>query len=244
MARNDELDLLLRHPKMSDEEFSALYQVLKVEEPVPVLQRVELTNQWIRHAYSHKVIGFFTDCYSPDYIEIIRGTAKKLKVPIKDHNTLEEIEDKIVVEVIEKIKEQIIKEKGEEAWQEIEQNVRDEIDRLIAEGLLPEDVAEDLKKLRGPALLAAMFGGRIAGFTLYIVVTQVFFAVSRWLGLGIGVALAGPILGKTIALILGPVGWLLAGLLVAYDLGNTEWGKVIPAVVLVISFRRRFDIEK
>ncbi len=68
MARNDELDQLLRDDKMTDKEFSELYTVLKVTEPVPVLQRIELTNQWIRHAYRHKAANLFRDCYTPDYL--------------------------------------------------------------------------------------------------------------------------------------------------------------------------------
>jgi uncharacterized protein YaaW (UPF0174 family) len=241
MAKHDELDQLLRNDKMTDKEFSEFFTVLKVKEPVPVLQRVELTNQWVRHSYGHKAVNLFRDCYDPDYSEIIRGTANKLKIPVKETNTLRELEDKIVVEVIEQIREQIIKKEGIEAWEKIEKDIRYEIDRLIAEGALPEDVADELRKLRGAALLAAMIGGRLAGFTLYIIITQAFYAISRWLGLGISVAVAGPIIGPAIAFVLGPAGWILAGLLLAFDLGNTEWGKVIPAVVLAIAFRRRFE---
>ncbi|HEY5741003.1 MAG TPA: hypothetical protein VIS99_00565 [Terrimicrobiaceae bacterium] len=241
MAKNDELDQLLCNERMTDKDFADFYEVLKIKCGVPIAQRVEFMNQSVRHAYGHKIVNFSRDCYSPDYSEIIRGTAKKLKIPVKDNNTLRELEDKIIIEVIEQIREQIIKTKGEEAWREIEKNVIEEIDRLIAEGVLPQDVAEELKKLRGAALFAALIGGRLAGFSLYIVITQAFYAISRWLGLGIGVAVAGPIIGPAIAFILGPVGWILAGVLIAFDLGNTEWGKVIPAVVLAISFRRRFE---
>jgi len=241
MAKNDELDQLLRNEKMTDKDFGDLYEVLKIKQGVPVLQRVEFVNQSIRHAYGHAAANIFRDCYDPDYDYIIRGIAKKLRVPVKEHNTLRELEDKIIIEVIEQIREQIIKTKGEAAWREIEDNIMQEIDRLIADGTLPQDVADELKKLRGAALFAALIGGRIAGFALYIVITQVFYAVSRALGLAIGVAVAGPILGPAIAFVLGPAGFILAGLLVAFDLGNTNWGKVIPAIVLSISFRRRFE---
>ena len=241
MAKNDELDQLLRNEKMTDKDFGDLYEVLKIKKGVPMLQRVEFVNQSIRHAYGHAAANVFRDCYDPDYDYIIRGVAKKLRIPVKDHNTLKELEDKIIIEVIEQIRERSIKEKGEDAWRESEKNIVAEIDRLIAEGVLPQAAADELKKLRGAALFAALIGGRLAGFSLYIVITQVFYAISRWLGLGLGVAVAGPIIGPAIAVVLGPAGLILAGLLVAFDLGNTNWGKVIPSIVLVICFRKRFE---
>lgn len=148
------------------------------------------------------------------------------------------------MEIIDLAREQIIKDQGEAAWKEIEKQIEAEVARLIAEGKIPTHLADQIKNLRGAALLAAVFGGRMAGFLLYIVVNQVFFAIARLLGLGIGVAIAGPIIGRKFAVLLGPVGWLAGDILLAYDLGNPNWGRVIPAVVFAIALRRRFQFDE
>lgn len=239
MAKNDDLDSLICDSRLTDADFDGLYEVLGIKGSVAITQRREILNREIRHAYGHAIANLFRGFFDPDYIAILKGTAERLKLPLKDHNTVDEIEDKILVEIIELARDQMIKEKGSAAWAEIERSVDAEVDRLIAEGKLPKDVADKLKNLRGAALIAAIVGGRFAGFALYIVANQIFFAIARFLGLGIGVALAGPIIGRVLAALLGPAGWLLAAALLVYDLGNTNWGKVVPAVVMVIVLRRR-----
>lgn len=239
MARNDELDTLICDNRLADPDFADLYEILGIKAPVAVTQRREILNREIRHSYGHTVANLFREWFEPDYVEILKGIAGRLKLPLKDHNTVDEIEDKILVEIIELARDQIIKEKGAEAWAKIERDVDAEIERLIAEGKIPKDVADKLKNLRGAALIAAIIGGRFAGFALFIVANQVFFAIARFLGLGIGVAVAGPIIGRALAFLLGPAGWLLGAALLVYDLGNTNWGKVIPSVVMVIVMRRR-----
>jgi uncharacterized protein YaaW (UPF0174 family) len=240
MAKNDELDAVLCDPRMTEKDFGVLYEVLGIEKGVPYSERRVFFNTEIRHAYGHTAVNLFREWHDPDYSEIVRETAKKLKLSVKETNTLEETEDKILVEIIELARDKIFKEQGEQAWKDIEKAVDEEITRLISSGKIPAQFADEFSKLRGAALIAALISGRLAGFALFIVANQIFFAISRWLGLGIGVALAGPIIGRTLAALLGPAGWILSAVLVAFDLGNTNWKKVIPTTVMIITLRRRF----
>ncbi len=240
MAKHDELDEVLNDPRMTDEDFGYVCEVLEIKPVPPAATRIEDLNKEIRHNYGHTFLNIWRDCYSPDYQDIIKGTAEKLKIQVRDHNTVEELEDKILAEIIEQAREQFIKKNGEEAWKEIEASLEKEVTRLINEGKIPKAVADQFKNLRGGALIAAIVGGRMAGFALYILVNQVFFAIARWMGVAVGVAVAGPIIGRLLSMFLGPIGWILAGLIVIYDLGNTNWRKVIPSVALVIMLRRRF----
>lgn len=245
MAINDELDAIINDPRLTNEDWKSLADVLKIES---ILQkskseRREIINQEIRHNYGHTVVNIFRNAFEPDYVDpIVRDAAKKLDITVTSHR-IEEIEDKILIKVIEKAKEQIIKEKGQAAWRKIEEEVEIEIKRLIEAGDLPPGLADQLKQLRGIALVATLIGGKMAGFALYIVTNQVFFAIARSLGLRVGVAIAGPIIGGALSFLLGPAGFLIAGLSLVYDLGNTNWGKVIPAVVIIATIRKRLQYE-
>lgn len=242
MAVSDKLDALLNNDRLASEDWNSLAKILKIKK-ISIHKECKRFNKEIRHAYGHTAVNIFRKWYEPDYIDILRGTAKKLKVPVKKHNTEEEIEDKIITEVLEITKNRIIKEKGQAAWDEIERQVEEEILKMIKEGKLSQSAVQELKKHKGVALMGLLLAGKLSGFAIYILANQIFFAVARQLGLKIGVAVAGPIIGQTLAFLLGPAGWIIAGLWLAYDIGNTNWRKVIPAVIFVAMMRKKIDAE-
>ena len=91
--------------------------------------------------------------------------------------------------------------------------------------------------------MSLLLAGRLGGFGIYIVANQLFFALARSLGLRIGVAVAGPIIGRTLAFLLGPSGWALATVWLFLELVDTNWKKTIAAVTMIAAFRRRFAWE-
>ncbi len=246
MAKNDQLDLLLQDKRLTEEDWEGLAEVLRVKEELPAdpEERRVFINMELRHSYGHTVVNFFREWWEPDYEDIVRDVARKLKIPVRDHYKIEELEGKIVVEVIDSARERIVKKEGPEAWKKIEEEADREIGRLIEEGNIPKEMLENLKKARSMGVMTALVAGKLAGFKLYIVANQLFFSIARYLGLKVGVAVAGPIIGKVLAFLLGPAGWILAGLLLVFDLGNTSWKKVIPAVVLTASMRGRLLYEE
>lgn len=242
MAKHDELDRLLTNENLTADDWKSLQEILGIDLPWGKTEKREKFNQEIRHNYGHTVVNIFREWYEPDYEKLVRGTAEKLSINIKDHHSIIEIEDKIILEVIDRAKERIIKEKGLPEWQKIEKSVAEEIEKMIERGELPPGAIEELKKARGAALMGALYAGHLAGFALYQVAAQVFFQIAKSLGLRIGVAFAGPLIGGVLSFLLGPAGWLLAGLTLLYDLGNTNWKKTIPAVVSVAIFRRKYGV--
>ena len=242
MAKLDEVDALLVSEKMSEDDWKSLGEIVGPEFATGY-ERRERMNKEIRHNYGHTFVNPFREWYEPDYSELVKGTAEKLDIKIKEHHSVAEIEDKIIIEVIDIAKAQIIKEKGLAAWKQIEHDTEQEITAMIDRGDMPPGVMEELKKTRGAALMAALYAGRLAGFVLYQVAAQTFFQIAKFLGLRIGVAVAGPIIGGVLAFLLGPAGWLLAGLTLLFDLGNTNWKKTIPAVVTVAVLRRKYGLE-
>lgn len=240
MAKNDELDVVISSLKIEKEEWKALGDILEIPNimSMSLYERQKKVNQEIRHYYGHAFANIFRNEYEPDYVPILIDAAKKLNIVTSNHRA-EDIEDKIIIKVIESAREKIIEEKGQSAWNKIERETEDQLNELINLGKLPEDVVEELVKLRGAALMAALIGGRLAGFGLYIVANQVFFSIAKFLGLRIGVAVAGPIIGGTLAFLLGPAGFILAGITILYDVGNSNWEKVIPSIVVIASIRKR-----
>ena len=240
MAKFDQLDEVLNNSTLTMEDFLALAEVLDEKNHMPMdhEERREFFNQKIRHAYGNVFPNMFRNWWEPDYKEIVRAVAKKMGVHC-DKLEIEAIEEKILCDVIDLAKKEIIKEKGIQEWEKIMEQTEVGIQQAINEGKIKTDEAAKLKSLSGAALFAALIGGKLAGFALFMVANQIFFAIARTLGLGIGVAVAGPIIGKTLAFLLGPAGWVLAGIAVIFSLGDTNWKKVIPAVVLVAVYRRK-----
>lgn len=242
MAIGDELDKLLADEGLLKEDWEGIEKVLGEAFPAESNERRKFVSKEIRHNYGHSVTNLFREWYEPDYAEIVRATAEKLKINIKDHHTVSEIEDRILAEVVDQAKENIIKEYGQAEWDKIVKQVELDIDEMISKGGLSSSVIESLKKARGAGVMAMLISGNLAGFALYAVLNQTFFAIARFVGLRIGVAVAGPMIGGTVAFLLGPAGWLFAGLLLVFDLGNTSWKKTIPAVVVVASYRRKLGL--
>ena len=239
MSKNDQLDVVLK--QSTAEELMELAEILGEENDLPEdhAERCEYLNGCVRWAYGHSFANVFRDEYEPNYKPIVVAVAEKLKIKVRQHYATSDLEDKILVEMIESAKEHMIKEKGTEAWRKIEKEAEEELSRLLAEGKIPEAEAKHLKGMKPGGMMAALLAGKLVGFPLYILANQVFFAVARFLGLRVGVAIAGPIIGKALAFLLGPAGWLIAGVWAAYELLDTNWRKTISAVVMVASLRRR-----
>jgi len=250
MAKNDELDSLLNNPLMDDEDWEFLRSTMDKTEAAAIVRprRVAEMNKYIRHScYGHSVANIFRDRWSPDYIEIVRAVAKKLKIKVYDHQSVFDLEGRILQEVIEAAKAEFIKEKGEAEWRRVEreaqQELQQELERLAKEGRIPQADILELKGLAPGGVMALITAGRLSGIAVYLWVNRIFFAISRAFGLRIGVGVAGPIIGRTLKFLLGPAGWVLTGIWLIYEIGDTNWPKTISAVVAVALLRRRLQLK-
>jgi len=248
MAEGDELDVVLKN--LTDkEDWLSLAKVLKREKDLKKIigksaEWRKFMNKAIRHrAYGHLIANIPRNEYEPDYIAIVRAAARKLRIKKDNSIGVEELEEKIIVEAIRKAKERFIKKHGEEAWRKIEDETEKNLQKLIADGKIPAEKIRQLKGLGAGTMMTAILAGRLAGFALYMAANQIFFAIARNLGLRIGVAVAGPIIGKSLAFLLGPAGWIIAGLWMFYDLGNTNWRKTISAVIMIAVLRRKLAFD-
>jgi Uncharacterized protein conserved in bacteria len=250
MAKHDKLDTVLNHPHMTDIEWRTFAKLLGIQglKECGLEKRRTIVNEELRHSYGHSVANAFRDEFKPDYSEILIGVAKKLKVGeipsiTSEHSiNIEELENKILIRVMEMVKEDIIKKDGQEGLKKWEEKFKEDFEEGFREGRYSEEDYNYFKKYGFWGLFATLIAGKMSGFWIYMIANQAFFAVSRFFGLGIGVAAAGSIIGKGLAAFLGPVGWGIAGAWVIKDLGDTNWKKVIPTIVFAISLRRRFRL--
>ena len=244
MAINDELDSLLDSQLMEDEDWEFVTGTMNEADAAIITPplRESAMNEYVRHTcYGHSITNIFRDTWSPDYIDIVLSVAKKLNITVRDHHSVVDLEGRILQEVFESIKERFIKDKGEDEWRRVEQEAQDEIEKLAKEGRIPQADILQLKGLKPGGVMALMVAGRMSGIAVYLWANKIFFAISRSLGLRIGVAVAGPIIGRTLSFLLGPAGWVLTGMWLVYEIGNTNWRKTISAVVAIALLRRRLQ---
>lgn len=244
MSKNDELDIVLQ--KITDrEDWESLKEVCKYEaldiDDLTKQGLVKEFNKEIRSNYGNTLKNIFRDEYSPDYSDIVKAVAAKFKI-IVPKGTLSEydircIEEQLLIVILETTKEKIIKEKGYAAWEDIEKEASNSFEEIYKDGKITLDEYEEIKgKIISSGMLATIITGRMSGFAVYMLTNQLFFAVSSYLGLGIVV---GPIIGRSLAFLLGPAGWMLTGLWALYGLGSTNWEKTIGAVLIIGAFRKK-----
>lgn len=246
MSRGDTLDVVLRRIN-NIEDWKTLVDICECDwkiKPVELSHTglVKAFNQEIRSNYGHTLFNMFRDEYEPDYEEIVREVANKLdvkNVPYRLHDVtdVEYAERLIVGNILEKMKENIIKKEGWSAWLKIEEDANRNMERLYQAGKIS---GADYSKMSGSGgIIALIVAGKLSGFGVYILANQLFFAVARSLGISVGVAVAGPIIGRTISMFLGPVGWILSGLWLVADLGSTNWKRTIGTVFFIAVLRQQ-----
>lgn len=263
MAIGDELDKLLSDPRLTQDDWEAFGKILGAALPIAPHERREAASKEIRHNYGHSIRNILRNWYEPDYDEIVQATADKLGIKIKDkdnrytvdatgsceipdatqkiRHTVAEIEDHILVAIIEIAKAKIISEYGASSWEKIEHDVEQEIADRINAGDFPPDVLEQIKNARGTGLMAALVAGRLEGSDLYIASLQTFAAITKFVGLPIGVAPVGSAIA-CVPILFGPAGWIVSAAIFTYEFGNTNWKKTIPSVVTAAIFRRKLGL--
>ena len=243
MAKGDQLDIILGDPNLTWEDWETLGSIFELTNinQASKQEKREILNREIRHAYGNTALNLFRNNYEPDYEEIVRKTAAVLKLSAKvplQTATVAQIEEFIVLEVLSRLKAQIIKEGGIHAWHAIEDSVDSGVQKYLIAGNCPSCVASRFKTLRGPALLAALLAGRMAGLPQYVAASELILVLARRFGFP-DLPMAGSLLERAIAALFGPLGWTASFFWLGLDMGDTNWKRVIPAVFVIASLRKR-----
>lgn len=154
-----------------------------------------------------------------DYDEIVRDVGSHLKVNFSKSDSLLVLEDEIL--------KKLLKDSFEKMSPEERKSVLDELG------------VSDLSLLAPAATAAALLAGKMAGFATYKIALMVANAVARSL-LGKGLTFAGnAMLTRSISYVLGPIGWVIAGLWTLADMASPAFRVTVPCVVQIAYMRQK-----
>lgn len=160
-----------------------------------------------------------------EYKEVLMDVCDKMKVNYNKSSSIEKIEGnllmKILTDALEKMSPEEIKELAEAT------GVKN------TSGITAETMV---------GVFQAVF--RAGGFKSYQLTLIVVNAVLKAL-IGRGLSLAGnAALTRTMAILTGPIGWVITGLWTAIDIAGAAYRVTIPAVIQVAALRQKYLYEK
>ncbi|RMW99266.1 DUF3944 domain-containing protein [Allofranklinella schreckenbergeri] len=159
------------------------------------------------------------------YEEVLRDVADGLKVPYHKLDSVEVIEEKLLMQLI----------RGT-----LEKMTPDQLSELGREFFLGDLVSYSPEVMLGA--FQAIF--KAGGFKSYQLTLMVVNSVMRAI-FGKGLTLAGnATLMRAASVFTGPVGWLLTGLWTAWDVAGPATRVTIPAVLQVAFLRKKYEMEK
>ena len=167
----------------------------------------------------------------PSYREILEKVADKLKIEIKENEFYDELS---VKELEVKITQHVFQAGLEQMTDEQRDEFEKELTRVCGEFGKSGEVASSA------GVLAALGAAQLSGFGVYLLATSTLGALTGAVGLTLPFA-AYTAMSSTIAVVIGPVGWISAGLFAVWKLTGTNYKKLVPAIVFITAARAKFD---
>ena len=164
------------------------------------------------------------------YREVAFDVGEKLKADIKDSDSVETIEEKILKKVVSDTWDRMTDDQKRELWEFVGKKTDDFDPTTI---------------LGKQALLAAVIALiRLGGFRSYILAVQITNAAFIAL-FGRGLAFAANAgMMRLMGVFVGPVGWLVTILWTVIDLSGPAYRVTIPIVLYVATLRMKFKIKR
>ena len=179
----------------------------------------------IRLFGGNSIPNFFRD-EGPSYKEIVQGVAKKLKVEYGPYEAVEQVEMKILIDMLKR------------SFDQMGARERDEIIKAFEKA-----GAENLDFRTGfpAAAILAQIGVRMSGFLAYQIAVIVANSVAKAV-LGHGLKLAtNATLTRLIGVFAGPIGWITTVLWTAIDIAGPAYRVTIPCVCHVAYLRQKIQ---
>lgn len=160
-----------------------------------------------------------------EYREVLTDVCDKMKVNYNKNSSVEKIENnllmKVLTDALEKMSPKELKDLAEAT------GVKN------TSGITTETMV---------SLFQALF--RVGGFKSYQLTLIIVNAIMKAL-IGRGLSFAGnAALTRTMAILTGPIGWVITGLWTAIDIAGPAYRVTIPAVIQVAALRQKFLYEQ
>ena len=160
-----------------------------------------------------------------EYKEVLIDVCDKMKVNYNKNSSVEKIEQNLLMKILE-----------------------DAIEKMSPEELKELALATGVKNTSGitkeamVGIFQAVF--RAGGFKSYQLTLIIVNAVLKAL-IGRGLSFAGnAALTRTMAILTGPIGWVITGLWTAIDIAGAAYRVTIPAVIQIAVLRQKHMYEK
>lgn len=168
---------------------------------------------------------FFRGGKGVEYKEVLTDVCDKMKVNYNKNSSIETIEKNMLMKILE-----------------------DAIEKMSPKELNELAMSTGVKNISGITkesmigVFQAVF--RAGGFKSYQLTLIVVNAIAKAL-IGRGLSFAGnAALTRTMAVLVGPIGWAITGLWTAVDIAGTAYRVTIPAVIQISVLRQKYIYEK
>lgn len=208
-----DLYLILCH--CNNEEIETLSKILKLKSTSKENIIPELISN------SKNLLEFFDD--HPSYNDILYKIKIKLKLD-KKIVEINQIEKAIAIKFLE----QALSKMTEEQKIKFEKEI---IEIANKEGGL---------KFKVGTVFTALTAAQVSGFGVYLLASSSLSFLTGAIGLTLPFA-AYTTLSSAISVIIGPVGWIGAGLLALWKFNDTNYNKIIPTVIYISWLREKYS---
>lgn len=170
------------------------------------------STSWFQHTFNA----------NPTYYQVVRSVARRLNIRADDGDSVEHLECEISQHIFKVM------------WEKMTPEQREELTKKLKEAMGGDRFTAAFTT--GASLYAALMAANLSGFGVYMLATTVLSALTSTLSLTLPFV-AYTAVTRAISVVLGPVGWLGAGLLTLHQLTGPNWQKTTNAIVYISMLR-------
>ena len=212
---HEELGMLL--DKATPKERSALAQLLDANSS----NLDDIVNAFWWNCQS--VFGYLVGS-EPSYSQIVQQVAEKLDIEFPQRWKIEDLERLIAQHVLKTVWEKMTPEQRIE----FEDKMRQMAQEFDKGGALAG----------GASIFTALTSAQLSGFGVYLLASTALSTLTGVIGVTLPFALYTK-MSSAIAVIIGPVGWIGAGLFAIWKLTGANYKRLIPAILYVSALREK-----